>query len=164
MEVEVWDEDFSDNFLTIKYHDVDIDFDIWLEDMTVLTYCNSIKMDHAEISSDLVKNLERTHANKRVTRFFNQAFDMIIPWANEFHPKGVTSIPIPDTLVDLVHIRKLKMAVRDNYFSFTLDPEFIMKTHNDRRQLSVKSTAQDEQEVEVVNALDYMKIDVLATV
>ena len=68
---------------------------------------------------------------------------MIIPWANEFHPKGVTSIPIPDTLVDLVHIRKLKMAVRDNYFSFTLDPEFIMKTHNDRRQLSVRSTPQE---------------------
>lgn len=71
MEVEVWDEDFCDKFLTIRYHDVDIDFDMWLEDMTVLTYWNSIKMDHAEISSDLVKNLERTHANKRVTRFFN---------------------------------------------------------------------------------------------
>jgi hypothetical protein len=137
MEVEVWDEDYNDMFLTIKYNDVVIDFDMWLEDMTVLTNWNTIKMDHAEIRSDLVKNLDRSHADKRVTNYFNYAFGMLIPWANEFHPKGVSSIPIPETLVDLVHIRDLKMAVRDNYFSFTLDPQFIMKTHNNRRQLKV---------------------------
>jgi len=114
--------------MTIQYHDVHIDFDLWLEDMNVLTEWYTIKMDHAEIKSDIVENLERSHANKRVTEYFNYAFGMIIPWANEFHPYGVSSIPIPETIVDLVHIKNLKMAVRDNYFSFTLDPEFIMKT------------------------------------
>lgn len=98
---------------------------MWLEDMNVLTDWNTIQMERAEIKSDLVKNLERTHADKRVTDFFNYAFNMIIPWANEFHPYGVSSIPIPETISDLVRIRDLKMAVRDNYFSFTLDPQFI---------------------------------------
>lgn len=134
MEVEVWDEDFREYFLSIKYHDVMIDFDMWLEGMNILTDWNTIKMENAEINSDMLRDFERTHANKRVTQFFNYAFDLIIPWANEFHPKGVSSIPIPETIVDLVKIRNLKMAVRDNYFSFTLDPEFIMVTPAERQR------------------------------
>lgn len=60
---------------------------------------------------------------------------MILPWANKHKPYGVSSFVIPEYLVDLVHIRDLKMAVRDNYFSFTMDPEFIMKaTQAERRQ------------------------------
>lgn len=56
MEVEVWDEDFREYFLSIKYHDVIIDFDMWLEGMNVLTDWNTIKMDHAEINSDMLKD------------------------------------------------------------------------------------------------------------
>jgi len=37
MEVELWDEDYQDYFLTIKYHDVHIDFDMWLEGMNLTT-------------------------------------------------------------------------------------------------------------------------------
>lgn len=37
MEVEVYDEDFKDYFLTIKYHDLQIDFDMWLEGMMLET-------------------------------------------------------------------------------------------------------------------------------
>ena len=67
---------------------------------------------------------------------------MIVPWVNDLHPYGVSKIPVPDTLVDLVRIKDLKMAVRDNYFAFTLDPEFIMKANsNERRHLAVRSTA-----------------------
>lgn len=121
-EVEVWNDDFSDYIMTIKYFDVEIDFDMWLEGMTINTEWNSIKMGHAEVKSDVVDNLERVHADKRVTRFFNMAWRMIIPWVNEMRPYGVAEIPIPENLHDLILIRDLKMAVRDNYFSFTLDP------------------------------------------
>lgn len=149
MEVEVWDEDFQDKFLTIQYHDVHIDGDMWLDGMNVLTEWNTIKMDHANIKSDIVKNLERKNINRRVTDYFNYAFDMIIPWANEFHPYGVSSIPIPETIVDLVRIRNLKMAVRDNYFSFTLDPEFIMKANAEerRRHLQVLSSQPEYEHI-----------------
>lgn len=74
MEIEVWDEDFSQKFLSIFLHDMHIDFDMWLEGMFVYTEWNHIKMDHAEVKSDMIENLERTHANKHVTDFFNYAF------------------------------------------------------------------------------------------
>ena len=61
---------------------------------------------------------------------------MIVPWVNDLHPYGVSKIPIPDTLADLVRIKDLKMAVRDNYFAFTLDPEFIMRPTHQRRRLA----------------------------
>ena len=61
---------------------------MWLEGMNINTEWYKIKMDHAEVSSDIVDNLERIHTNKRVTRFFNMALDMIIPWVNEFTPDG----------------------------------------------------------------------------
>jgi len=139
-EVEVWNADFSEYIMTFKYHDIVIDFDMWLENMNLNTEWYTIKMDRAEVTSDIIDNLERVHANRRVTNFFNMAFDMIIPWVNEIRPKGVAEIPLPDTLVDLVHIKNLKMAVRDNYFAFTLDPEFIIKTPDQRRrQLRVLS-------------------------
>lgn len=127
-EVEVWYDDYSEKIMTFRYYDIETDFDMWLEGMNINTEWYKIKMDHAEVSSDIVDNLERIHANKRITRFFNMAFDMIIPWVNEFRPEGVAVIPIPEVLADLVRIRDLKMAVRDNYFAFTCDPEFIIQT------------------------------------
>lgn len=128
MEVQVFDEDFKEHFLTFKYYDLIVDFDMWLENMNLQTEWFSIEMDHAEVTSDIVDNLERTHANKRITQFFNYAFDMILPWVNQARPYGVSYYPIPDVFVDFVRIKDLKMAVRDNYFSFTLDPEFLIKT------------------------------------
>jgi len=135
MEVECWNEDFTEYFLTFKYYDVVIDFDMWLDGMELMTEWYSIEMGRAEVSSDIVDNLERTHANHRITQFFNYAFDMIIPWANDYRPYGVSYIPIPETFNDLIKIKHLKMSVRDNYFSFTLDPEFLIKaTAEERRQ------------------------------
>jgi hypothetical protein len=127
-EVEVWNGDFTDYIMTLKYYDIEIVFDMWLEGMTLNTEWYKVQMDRAEVTSDVVDNLERVHANKRVTKFFNRAFQMILPWVNEFRPYGVAAIPIPDTLVDLIRIRDLKLAIRDNYFSFTLDPEFIIQS------------------------------------
>ena len=112
--------------MTFKYHDIEINFDMWLDGMSINTEWYTIKMDHAEVTSDIVDNLERIHANRRITHFFNMAFDMILPWVNEFRPEGVAVIPVPETLADLVRIRDLKMAVRENYFAFTCDPEFII--------------------------------------
>lgn len=127
MEVEVWDEDYKNKFMTIQYHDVYIAGDLWLEGMNLISEWDTIKMDHASIKSDLVQNLDKVHANKRVTEYFNYAFKVIIPWANEFHPFGVTTIPIPEVIGDKVRIKNLKMAVRDDYFSFTCDPEFLYR-------------------------------------
>lgn len=142
--------------MTIQYHDVHIDFDLWLEDMNVLTDWYTIKMDHADVKSDMIDNLERNHVNRRVTDYFNYAFDMIIPWANEFHPYGVSSIPVPETIDGLVRIKNLKMAVRDNYFSFTLDPEFIMKAEPRVRSDHMRVMATRLQKFDILSLLSQM--------
>lgn len=127
MEVEVWDEHYENYILTIKYHEVHVDFDMWLEGMNLTCNWNTIKMKNAEVTSPVVKNLERVHANQKVTQFFNYAFDIIIPWINEEKPYAVAIIPLPSEIDDMLYIRDLKMAIRQNYFAFTLDPVFIMK-------------------------------------
>lgn len=124
MDVEVWDEDYKNYILTIRYNDVHVDFDMWLENMNIITNWNTIKMKDAMVTSSIVKNLERGHANRKVTQFFNYAFDIIIPWINDVRPYAVATIPIPSEINDILLIRDLKMAVRQNYFAFTLNPIF----------------------------------------
>jgi len=129
LEVEVWDEGFTKQYLTLIYHDVSIDFDMKLEGMTLVTDWRQIQMSHAEVRSDIVTTLAKTHANAKVTNYFNWAFDMIVPWVNEYHPAGVSNVPLPSEVADLVLIKDLHMDVRANYFSFTMDPQFLIKSH-----------------------------------
>lgn len=128
MEVEVWDEAFTKQYLTLTYHDIVIDFDMKLKDMHLRTEWHKIQMSHAEVRSDIVTTLAKTRANAKVTNYFNWAFDLIVPWVNELHPTNVSDIPIPTEIDGLVRINDLHMDVRDNYFSFTLDPEFLIKS------------------------------------
>jgi hypothetical protein len=63
MEVEIFDENFTSNFMTITFKDIIIDFTIKLQNMTLLTEWQQISMLSASISSAIVQNLEKHHAN-----------------------------------------------------------------------------------------------------
>ena len=86
MEVEIFDENFTSNFMTITFKDIIIDFTMKLKNMTLLTEWQQISMLSASISSAIVQNLEKHHANQHVTDYFNWAFDLILPWVNHYHP------------------------------------------------------------------------------
>ena len=98
-----------------------------LENMVLITDWKSIKMDRATVSSQLDLNLQKNHAEAHVSRFFNNAFDMILSWVNSYHPENINSIPIPREIPDLMIINDMRMDIRENYFSFTMDPLFIVK-------------------------------------
>lgn len=98
-----------------------------LENMVLKTDWKSIKMNRATVTSPLDLNLEKNHADTHVTRFFNNAFDMILSWVNSYHPENINSIPIPREIPELLIINDMHMDVRENYFSFTMDPFFIVK-------------------------------------
>jgi hypothetical protein len=98
-----------------------------LENMVLITDWKSIKMSRATVSSPLDLNLEKNHADTHVTRFFNNAFDLILSWVNSYHPQNVNTIPIPREIPELLIINDMHMDVRENYFSFTMDPFFIVK-------------------------------------
>jgi hypothetical protein len=53
-----------------------------LENMVLVTDWKSIKMNRATVTSPLDLNLEKNHADNHVTRFFNNAFDLILSWVN----------------------------------------------------------------------------------
>ena len=63
MEVEVWDKDYHELYMTIKYHDLVIDFDMWLEHPVgqneIELYWNKIEMDHAEIDSKFLSDKQK---------------------------------------------------------------------------------------------------------
>jgi len=63
MEVEIFDEKFTSNFMTITFKDIIIDFTMKLDNMTLLTEWQQISMQSASISSAIVQNLEKHHAN-----------------------------------------------------------------------------------------------------
>ena len=63
MEVEIFDENFTSNFMTITFKDIIIDFTMKLKNMTLLTEWQQISMLSASISSAIVQNLEKHHAN-----------------------------------------------------------------------------------------------------
>lgn len=44
LEVGVYDENFQKEYVTIKYHDIEIDFQMKLEGMILMTEWNTIKM------------------------------------------------------------------------------------------------------------------------
>jgi hypothetical protein len=63
MEVEIFDENFTSNFLTITFKNIIIDFTIKLENMCLITEWQQISMQSASINSAIVQNLEKHHAD-----------------------------------------------------------------------------------------------------
>ena len=82
-----------------------------LENMHLLIDWVNIQMGKAEVKSDIVKSLERTHANIKVMNYFNWTFDLILPWVNEFKPKEISDILIPNEIDGLIRMNNLKMRV-----------------------------------------------------
>jgi hypothetical protein len=53
---------------------------------------------------------------------------MIIPWANEYHPIWVSAFEIPKEIPGFMKIHDISMVIKENYLSFSMDPEFTIGT------------------------------------
>ena len=76
--------------MTIKYDDVLISFNMWLEKMTLFIDFDTVELGDVHVTSDLEMNLEKNKANQHVLDYFQYAFAVIIPWVNAYHPVGVS--------------------------------------------------------------------------
>lgn len=83
-------------------------------------------MDSAHISSTKILNLAKTNADQHVENYFNWAFMLIIPWANEYHPNFISSFEIPKEVEGFIKIRDISMSIHENFLSFAIDPVFIL--------------------------------------
>lgn len=127
MEVEFFDEGFDTKLMSINYYDMYIDFDMWLEDMELKFEWFEIEMGSAEVKSDLIENLEETNANQHVVDYFNWAFMAIVPWVNDSHVENVSFFYVPDEIPGVMLIHELQMSIEENFFKFSMDPEFKLK-------------------------------------
>ena len=93
-------------------------------------------MDHASVSSSIIPHLDGKNAEKTITDFFNGAFYLMLPWVNEMHPYNITKFEIPKEIPNLVKIDDLEIDIRDDYASFSLSPEFILKPPGDEKGCS----------------------------
>jgi hypothetical protein len=56
--IEFYDSDFKEKIMTISYHDINIDYNMYLNDFTLLFDFNTISMGSAHVESDIILNLE----------------------------------------------------------------------------------------------------------
>ena len=107
--VEFYDQNYEKMIMSISYHDINIDFNMYLEDFTMLCDFNDISIGSAHVESDIILNLEESEADKHVVNYFNYAFMMIIPWANANHPMWVSSFEIPREIPGFMKIHDISM-------------------------------------------------------
>ena len=124
--IEFFDKDYSEQLMLIKYNNITVDYKLQLEDFTMLLEFNTVEVESAHIESNIILNLEETNADEHVTNYFNWASMLIIPWANEYKPKWITSFPIPREVPGFIKIEEISMSIHDNYLSFAIDPEFTL--------------------------------------
>ena len=74
LEIDIYDEAKTQKWLTLNLHEIMLDCDMWLEDMSLNLKWNSVSMDSAEIKSDLIKVEDNGHAAKKLENYFNWAF------------------------------------------------------------------------------------------
>ena len=82
MEVDLYDEFYDNLFATLQFFDVIIEFDMWLDGMTLNFNWNNIQMGKASVGSARVPAdvLEDNDADQHVEDYFNWSFDLILPW------------------------------------------------------------------------------------
>jgi hypothetical protein len=85
-------------------------------------------MGSAHVTSNLIENLEETNADMHVVDYFNWAFLAMVPWANDSEIEDISFINIPSEIPGVMKIRDLKMSIEENYFAFSMDPEFTGKS------------------------------------
>lgn len=124
--IEFYDKDFEEMLMSVSYHDINIDFNMYLQDFTILFDFNTISMGSAHVESSIILNLEQSEADQHVVNYFNYAFLVIIPWANEYHPIWVSAFEIPKEIPGFMKINQISMAIKENYLSFSMDPEFTL--------------------------------------
>lgn len=124
--IEFYDKDFEEMLMSVSYHDINIDFNMYLQDFTILFDFNTISMGSAHVESSIILNLEQSEADQHVVNYFNYAFMVIIPWANEYHPIWVSAFEIPKEIPGFMKINQISMAIKENYLSFSMDPEFTL--------------------------------------
>jgi hypothetical protein len=109
--IEFYDEDFEELLMAISYHEIVIDFNMYLKDFNLLFDFNTIKMGSAHVESEIITNLKESGADTHVMNYFNWAFMLIIPWANEYHPVWVSQFEIPREVPGFMKIHDISMAI-----------------------------------------------------
>lgn len=125
MDVQVWDEGFTKNFMDIHFDELLIKFDMKLaKNLTLFVDWETIQMRDARVVPHI--ELEDQQMDNKVVRdYFNWVFMELLPWANEFHPPSVTRFQIGNHFPGIVDIDNLNMEVKEHYISFGMDPEFL---------------------------------------
>ena len=113
--------------MKITYHNMTVDYNMKLENFTLLLDFNTISMGSASVESDIILNLDKpgSKAADTVKNYFNWAFMLIVPWANEYKPEWVSSFPIPREIPGYMKINDISLEIKENYLSYSIDPEFI---------------------------------------
>lgn len=60
LKIEFFDKDFTEMLMSIDYHNITIDFNMYLEDFKILFDFNTIEMESAHVESTIVLNLEES--------------------------------------------------------------------------------------------------------
>lgn len=126
--IEFYDKDYEEMIMSIEFKDLNIDFNMYLKDFTILIDFHDISMGSAHAESSIVTNLDVSDADKHIVNYFNYAFMVIIPWANEYHPIWVSAFEIPKEIPGFMKIHDISMEIKENYLSFSMDPEFTIGT------------------------------------
>ena len=86
---------------------------------------DSISMQSASVTSNLVPELERFNANQHVTDYFNWSFGLILPWVQGSQFVGLNAFNIPKEVPGIIYLEDLQLAIRKNYLSFGMEPQFL---------------------------------------
>jgi hypothetical protein len=126
LKIEFFDVDFKEMLMSISYKNITFDYSLELEEFTLLLDFNTISMESAHVESDIILNLKESEADKHVVNYFNWAFMLIIPWANDSHPNMVSSFKIPREIPGVMKINDISLEIKEHYLSYSIDPEFTL--------------------------------------
>lgn len=104
MDVELWDEWFEEKFATIRFYDITIEMDMWLEDMTLNFNWREIQMRSASVISTKIPmdEFDNEEADQHVENYFNWSFDLILPWIQNQRVKNVNAFDIPKIIPGII--------------------------------------------------------------
>jgi hypothetical protein len=121
--VDYYDEEYLTKFASITYYNMTIDFDMWLDKNNTLNFVwNTIEMESARVTSDVIPGLDTPETNRHVQDYFNWSFDLILPWIKKVHYIGLNAFYIPNEVPGVIYFEDLKLSVKRNYLAFGMKP------------------------------------------
>lgn len=133
-----FNKDYSQAYVIIAFKRVYIEFNWELKpDMTLIVDWTTIELGDAIVTTHIGDEKicshptlcehfnEKQKDNKVVNYFFNWMFDLILPWANAFHPQSVSKFDVVTNYPGIVEFNDLKIEVHDSYLKLGLNPTFL---------------------------------------